>query len=95
MAIQGIITGFADEKDVTKHAILIGRGAGYSLVVDGHQVGEQEATMDAGLSALAKACEDKPKTWREVRETSTSGETNVLTVTKLGSGVMGDFHLRA
>jgi len=93
MAIQGIINGFADPQDTTKHVILIGRGAGYSLVVDGRQSGEQESTLDAALSALAKHCEDKPKTWREVRGTSTSGETGVLTVTELGRCVMDDFAL--
>ena len=94
MAIQGIINGFADERDRTQHAILFGRGAGYSVVVNGRQCGEQEPTLDAGLSALAKVCEDKPKTWREVSGTSTSGETGETVVTTLGRGVMSDFDLR-
>ena len=94
MAIQGIINGFADPQDTNKHVILIGRGAGYSLVVNGQQSGEQESTIETGLSALAIACRDRPKTWNEVRGTSTSGETGELTVTELGSAVMDDFELR-
>lgn len=94
MAIQGIITGFADPQDTTKNVILIGRGEGYSLVVNGQQSGEQESTLDAGLSAMAIACRDKPKSWNEVRGTSTSGETGWLTVTEIGRAVMGDFELK-
>ena len=93
MTIMGIINGFANPENVAEHVILFGRGSGYSLVVDGIQRGEQEPTLDAGLSALAKLCEDKFGTWREVRGTSTSSLGHTV-VTELGSSVMGDFDLR-
>jgi hypothetical protein len=94
MALQGIISGFADPDNTTQHVILIGRGNGYTLVVNGLQVGEQEPTLDAGYATLANACDDKPKTWREVRGTTTSGETGVLTVTDIGPSMMSAFDLR-
>ena len=93
MAIQGIINGFGNPENKNQNVILIGRGNGYTIVVDGLQRGEQESTLDAGLAAFAKACEDKPATWREVRETTTSGETGVLTVTELGARLLGDYEL--
>ncbi len=93
MAIQGIINGFAEPTDTKQHAILIGRGSGYSLVVNGFQSGEQEPNLEAGLSALAIACKDKPRTWRAVRGTRTCGTTGELTVTELGSNIMDDYEL--
>lgn len=92
MAIQGIIQGFADPQDTTQHAMLIGRGQGYSVVVNGYQSGEQEATIDAGLSALSVACRGKPRDWREVRATAQSS-AGITTVTELGTGIMGDFDI--
>jgi hypothetical protein len=83
----------ANAEDTTQHVILLGRGSGYSLVVDGQQRGEQESSMEAGMQALAKACKGKPGTWREVRGTVTDGATGVLRVTELGKSVMDDFEL--
>lgn len=95
MAIQGIVSGFADPDNMGSNVILIGRGAGYTVIVDGEQRGEQEPTLEAGFSALAKACEGKAPSWREVRGTSTDGLTGRVRVTELGASVMGDFDLRA
>lgn len=92
MAIQGIISGFANADNTQENAILIGRGSGYILVVNGRQQGEQTPTLDAGFAALAKACELKPRSWRKVRETSTD-PTGLTRVTELSPATMADFRL--
>ena len=95
MAIQGIIAGFCAPTETDQHVILIGRGSGYSLVVDGIQRGEQEASLEAGMAALGSACKGKPSTWREVRSTRTCGATGKLTVTEVGTATVSDFDLRS
>ena len=93
MAIQGIIQGFADPENTKQHAILIGRGSGYSVVVNGSQSGEQESSLDDGVYALTVACRGKPNSWREVKAVSTDSMGNTE-VTELGAGVMGDYDMR-
>ena len=93
MAIQGIITGFADPTDHSRNLILVGRGDGYALVKNGRTLEPiyltltelknlSLATMRFNILARRHVGAD----WLEVREVATDAMGNTQ-VRELGAKV--------
>lgn len=91
MAIQGIITGFADPTDHSRNLILVGRGDGYAIIKNGriadlHNLKLAElknlslATMRFNILARRHVSAD----WLEVREVATDAMGNTQ-VRELGA----------
>ena len=85
MAIQGIITGFADRHLPAHHVILVGRGSGYSLIRDGELQPGTKCDLESAYAAFWDKAAQCLGTWLEVRGTSTSGETGRTSVTEFGT----------
>lgn len=89
MAIQGIISGFADPNDLGRNVILVGRGPVYVLLVDGFVCGEPHDDLDLAqerFRAQANACQPW---WVEVRGLSTAA-VGASQVTEVGCRTAAD-----
>lgn len=91
MPIQGIVSGFASQSDLTKHVILLGRGDHYDLVIDGAVAKPMEVSLDAAMADFATASVGTPDGWLDVRETRTCGATGLLRVTSVGRMRFADY----
>lgn len=73
MAIQGIIKGFADPSDLGRNLILVGRGSGYVLLVDGQVRGDACEDLGAALEMFKQQAVICRPWWVEVLGLETPG----------------------
>lgn len=83
MAIQGIITGFADPKDPQHNVIVVGRGDRYTLVKDGVETEAYWFDVEEAWTALRMEMGKAREHWVLVRQLETAmGKSRVVEISQ-------------